>query len=934
MRRLLKVLGVLIILLLAAILILPLVFKDEIIARAKSEINRTVTAQVDFEDINISLFRSFPDFSLSIENTTVDGTGRFEGVRLASIEDFTVDLELFSVISGQQFQVEKIAVSNARLHVVIDTSGQANYDIVATSEADTSEADTAGTSDFKLTLKEYLLENVEVIYDDREGHIYAHLENINHSGRGDFTQEIVNLQTETEIDALSLRYEGINYLTQIKTVLNADFKYNQSNYQLDFGENELRLNELPLHFTGMIAIPDDAVKMDMAFEAPTSNLKNLLSLVPAVYLEGYEDMEASGDFLLEGSLAGTYDYEDTYPQYDFKMKVNQGSFQYPDLPVGVNEISIDARVFNETSALDGTVVQIPKASAVIAGSPVAARLHLSKPISNPVFDVYLKTDMDLANLAKVVPPQGFKYSGQLKADLALAGNMADIEAERYDQVKAEGNLRINQMKLQSDSLPFPIGISAMDMAFSPQKVALKTFESKLGRSDISANGSILNLMGYALKDQALKADFSLYSKLLDLNELSKTTSTGEAEAEQGEKSDTASALEVVRIPENLDIQLNTQVDKVIYDNLNINNLSGQVALSRGKAHLDNLVMNLLEGTLALSGSYNSKPAQPQVDLNFKIDQFGFKESFQQLASIRKLAPIMQSLTGVYSTSLQLASALNQDMSPDYGSIEASGTLTTRNVTAAPKVLQKLSNTLQNPDLSSLDISNLNLNYRIENGRVVVDPFKFSAGQVSATVDGYMGLDQSLDYTMDMEIPVKGIKAGSLLNKIGATDGGTVNMQVGIGGTASNPKITTSLGDVVGGVVDNLKEKAKEKVEEVKEEVNQKAQALIEDAEKKGDQLIAEAQKKGDALVAEAKKQAQNLRNEAEKKATKLEKEAEGNILKEKGAGIAAKKIRDEADDKANKLVSEAQKRADQLVNEAEKQKQQLVDEARQKAQLQ
>ena len=428
------------------------------------------------------------------------------------------------------------------------------------------------------------------------------------------------------------------------------------------------------------------------------------------------------------------------------------------------------------------------------------------------------------------------------------------------------------------------------------------------------------------------------SSLMDLNELSGGSGEQAVAEESTNGEESTSAMEVVRIPHNLDVNLATKIDQVIYDNLTIENLAGKLALQDGKASLENLIMELLGGNLALSGSYDSKLELPAVDMDFKINNFGIKESYDKLLTIQKLAPIMQSSTGTYSSSFSFSSVLNQDMTPNYSSVQAAGSLNTRNLQTSPKALKKLSAVLQNPSMETLALGNVDVNFKVEDGRVSVEPFKLKAGNVSSDVYGTMGLDQSLDYTMDMKIPVNNIKAASLLSQVGATQGGNMDLKVLIGGTATDPTIKTSLGDLGKNIVDNLKDQAKQKVDETvqqaKDDVNKKAQELIDEAEKKGDALIAEAQKQADAIMAEANKQAQALRDEAEKQAKALEDEAKGNILKEKGAAVAAKKIKDEADNNANKLVNEAQKKADALVLSAKNQKEQLLKEAREKGQVQ
>ena len=85
MKTLFKILGIVVILIIALAFILPIVFKGKIIDLAKEEINKNVNATIDFRDINLSLFKSFPNFNLSIDGLTVVGKDEFISDTLANI---------------------------------------------------------------------------------------------------------------------------------------------------------------------------------------------------------------------------------------------------------------------------------------------------------------------------------------------------------------------------------------------------------------------------------------------------------------------------------------------------------------------------------------------------------------------------------------------------------------------------------------------------------------------------------------------------------------------------------------------------------------------------------------------------------------------------------------------------------------------------------
>jgi cell division septum initiation protein DivIVA len=939
MKRFIKILGILLVLLVVAIIAIPYLFKDEITQKATQELNAHLKAEVAFQDLGVNLFSTFPNFLVKMDELTIDGKGTFEGTRLLELGTFEVELNIWSVLTGEEFEVESIRLENTTVNVQVLEDGTANYDIVKEeASSEEAEAEIEGeTSAFKLALKSYTLENFNLNYVDKEGGISANLKTLNHNGRGDFTQDIVNLSTKTTIEALTVILDEVAYLNKVEVKSDFDVELNQNTSLLTFGKNHVDFNEVVLAFTGNLTLPDSAgnMNMDLTFDAPGNSFKSLLSLIPAIYTQDFSDLKSSGNFSLSGNIKGVYMPEvETYPSFSFETKVKEGTFQYPSLPASVSAVNFNLRVENNSNQLDATVIEMSEGSALVANSPINMAFKLSTPMSDPNFSASLKTNFQLENLQKVIPAQGYQYSGRLIADFSTAGRMSSIEAERYDEVQAQGFLKATNISLKGDSLPLPIQIMEAELNLSPQKASLDKFSAQIASSDMQANGELSNLMAYALKDEILKGSFSLSGNKLNLNELS--GSSEDASSSEATAADTA-ALTAIRLPENIDFKVNANFKEVIYDNLSITNLTGAISLKEGVAAMQDVALQMLGGSMALSGSYNSVPTAPEVDLNLKLKDFGFKESFKAFNTIQQLAPVMENTTGTFSTGFSLKTKLNPDMSPDLASILAQGGLQTSKLVTQPRVMQKVADVLKNPSLSSLKLSAVNVNFKIEDGRVKVEPFKINAGNISGTVSGSNGLDQSLDYVMNLKLPASGIGAANLLNKIGAAQGGTVDLGINIGGTVTNPKISTSLGDLAKNAIDNLKNQATEKVKEVtkeaKQKVNDQSAKLIEEASKKGDELIAAAEQQANQIKSEAAKQAQRIKDEAEKRASKIEQEAQGNMLKERAAAVSAKTIRKTANDQAQKVIDEGSQQADKLVNEATQQKQKLIDDAKAKSQI-
>jgi uncharacterized protein involved in outer membrane biogenesis len=132
--RLLTTVGALLLLLLALLLVLPFLFRDRIAQRVKTAVNENVNAQVDWRDVGVSFFRHFPDLTLTLDDLTAAGLGRFKGDTLAAVRHLRVSLSLPSVLSNAMggsgpIVVRTVELDHPRLRLIALEDGTANWDI-------------------------------------------------------------------------------------------------------------------------------------------------------------------------------------------------------------------------------------------------------------------------------------------------------------------------------------------------------------------------------------------------------------------------------------------------------------------------------------------------------------------------------------------------------------------------------------------------------------------------------------------------------------------------------------------------------------------------------------------------------------------------------------------------------------------------------------
>ncbi|NVO01598.1 MAG: membrane assembly protein AsmA [Bacteroidetes bacterium] len=932
-KKILKVTGILFLILLIAIIVLPFIFKDKIVQKVKDEVNKQLNAKVDFKDYGLSLFRSFPDFSLELNDLTVIGIDEFQKDTLANIPTFYASIDLMSVIKGDNYKIKKIKLDQPKLHLKVLKGGKANWDISKPS-ADTTTKKVEEPSTFKMTLKKFEIVKGNIWYEDDDSKMYLKIKDMNHTLKGDFTADNTSISTETEMAELNFSYDGVKYFNKAKLNVSADLEADLKNSKYTFKENEIKLNDLTFGFDGWLAMPKDDIDMDLKFSAKKSEFKNFLSLIPGVYSKDFDKIETKGTLAFDGSAKGIYNSK-SLPAFALNIQIQNAMFKYPDLPKAVTNIQVDAKISNKGGGADNTVINIPKMHFEMAGNPMDIKLLVSTPVSDALIDAAIKGKINLADVKLVYPLEKDEdLNGQFTADVKLKGSMSSVDKGKYDEFNAAGNLLIQNLKYKSKDFPNGVNITNAQLDFTPQYLDLVAFNAKMGKSDIAAKGKINNYMAYFFKNELLKGTFAVNSNYFNCNEFLTTDETAQKPA-----TDTTSNLTVFKVPANLDFTLNASFNKLLYDNYDMSDVNGAILIRNEQIDLNNLNINMLGGKMAVSGSYNTKnPRKPAVDFNLNINQFDIQQSYKTFVTIKKFAPIAEKTFGNFSAKFNIKTSLDEGMMPILKSIVSDGGLNTSKITVTKfEPLNKIAQELKIDKLSKMVIEKIDLIFSILDGKIHVKPFDIKYEKIKGTVSGYSALDESINYVINMEIPRSefGSQANSVLNNLvsqanskgaNAKLGDMVKVDILLGGTIKKPTVKIGLKGSMNEAIDDLKNKAKEEIDKkkeeikteikeqvqnVKEDLSAKAKKILDDAQLKANQIREEAKKAGDKLIAEADAQGKKLVKDASNPIAKIAaQKAADKLVKE--AKTKAAKLNQEADTKSNKILDDAKKEADKI----------------------
>ena len=452
--KILKITGITLLVLIAFVGASPWFFKGKITSIIRARADKDLRAHVYFSDADISLFRNFPKMTISLNNLQVVCVGEFQDDTLVSAKQFDLTCNFGSLISGDSIKLNSITINEPRFHAVVHQNGHANWNIIKTDEYPGEHIDSSARA-FNWAIQRYAVHNGYIEYLNEGKNIHLEVFNFEQEGRGNFSSELFTLKTKTTADALDFNYSGtIPCRLSAKTQMDLSLHVDSKTHTWSFNTDQIAFNDLKLHAEGFFQwINDSSYNMNIKFKAPSTQFKNILSMLPALYQKDFASIESNGQVNFNGFIKGKYD-EKHVPSYHTNLYVQNGYFKYPDLPVPVEHIHLGVQIDNPDGITDHTTINISEGHVEINKDTVDLHVFLKNPKSKPYIDFAFVGKLDLANMSKAIKlDPGARLSGLLEAKIHAKGNVPGAEKHKKDIFQSSGNLSLDKFFIRVHCIP-------------------------------------------------------------------------------------------------------------------------------------------------------------------------------------------------------------------------------------------------------------------------------------------------------------------------------------------------------------------------------------------------------------------------------------------------------------------------------------------------
>ncbi|MBK9254357.1 MAG: hypothetical protein IPM42_02590 [Saprospiraceae bacterium] len=585
-KKIFKWVGIVLLAFLLVLILFPFVFKDKIINAVKTSLNNELQAKVEFSDIDLSVWRSFPEVNVGINNLTIRGKDTFEDVLLLSTDRVDIDFTIYSLISkSEPPSIKYIGFQNPEINIVTWNDSTANY-LITKPSTDTT------TVNYRLILDSYDISNGSLEYTDHERRLKLNMKDIHHSGKGDFTQDIFDLTTKTNATGMNLEFGGISYITNATLKGDVNLNMNVKENVFTLKDNKLTLNELEVKGEGYLKfLENDA--MEINFKANTANesFKSFLSVIPFAYTNDFKNVETRGNASINAIVNGIYsDTPAAYPAFDVKVKIQDGYFKYPGVKQAVSAVNAEINVAASKPDYKDMKVDIPNFRMMVDKEFINGNLHAGNLSGDQRLEGKIHADIKLENLIAAFPVQDIeKLSGYINADMSFKAKMSDVNNENYSAIDFKGKADVANLYYKSKNLP-AISVKSAGATMTPQSLQIISQEMMLGKSDLKIQAKISNPLAAFSTEKSTFTEINASSNLLDLNEWSTESNVNPS----NNPTPPVSAQSPNELMKKAKISLNTNFNKVLFGEYQIEKINLKGDASANLIRIENM-SGLMDG---------------------------------------------------------------------------------------------------------------------------------------------------------------------------------------------------------------------------------------------------------------------------------------------------------------------------------------------------
>lgn len=494
MKLFLKIIAGLLVLFIMILVGLNLYFTDDRLqTMILPEVREATGSDVQADQMSITYFRTFPQFGLELNGLVLPDP---EGETVASANEILVAVKLLPLMRDE-LSISRLTINQPSISYTVFEDSTTNIDfLMELAGEDTGETEEDG---YAITIPRFSIRSADISYIDQTSSAQIRLQNLNADLSLNFA-ELIESTVEADLESLNVTMGETSYVDNLSLSLNQTSTLDLENEILTLSEGTFSIRGLALNLAGTVnSWSSDAPGLDIQFSSSSENFGELLGLAPPEFDDVLAGLETRGSLILDGSVSGEIT-EESIPQFDLTVAVENGYLKNPDLPDAIENITLSLSANNELATIRQFSAQANQNSFSASGS-------LENPLEeDAVFSVDIDGDVDLSTIGSFYPIDELgveQLSGLLETAFIAQGRL-----DRPEEATFSGNLTFTNGLLKYVDVPRSIEQINATIEASQDQVTISESGFTAATNRFSMSGTILRPLDEEQRNVDIAADIN------------------------------------------------------------------------------------------------------------------------------------------------------------------------------------------------------------------------------------------------------------------------------------------------------------------------------------------------------------------------------------------------------------------------------------------
>jgi len=708
-------------------------YGDKISGIVISELNKRLNVKVAVGSIEFSMFKHFPNASISLNNVIIYSSETFKKKEfnentdiLLTSKHLSLQFNIFDLLK-KKYDINKIAINDSKISIFIDKKGNNNFKIL--------KEDTSSTpSKLTIDLKKVQAENCEYVYIDNKSTFVwkGFLETC--LLKGTFSSNDFDLETSLKGKSRQLSVNRQHLPSDVAIELESSLHVIDSSYSIN--KCNLTLNDIETKVSGKIS-KKKFYYINLKTEVEFAKLSEIQIYFPTTIQNKLTKWKPEAELKLTVLSKGNISNNDL-PSLTVKFAVENGNFTLKNHQNKVNckgtFLSTNLNDINSYSLMLDTF-DIFHSSSEFTGKLSISDFNNFHIKSNGYLHLNIEDVYDFVENDKTI----MKGLATGKIAFETDVNKIDtIDEHLFEKLNLISNIEISSGYFKYKPNAFS-EISELSAAIKSvnDEYEIDTCKFQYYGSQMSVTGKVSNILKYILSNnQVLNGDLTVKSNCIDYNKILKTTSADSS---------------AVILPLLYNVKVTIDAECLNYQKMSFQNIRGQLTYNADGVKAENISLIVFGGRFT-GDIYLSQLKNKGFELKskFTTSNIYVDKIFTAMNNFNQKTLIDKNIKGLITSQVQFSAEFNNDFSLKPKSLVMQCDATIMNGRLLNfEPMKKLSKFVDVAELEDVSFSTLKNNFIIKDEKITIPQMEIKSSALSLQMSGTHNFSNNFEYNVQL-----------------------------------------------------------------------------------------------------------------------------------------------------------------------------------------